>query len=117
MMVFRYRMTSAEMWVRSVARACTRHTCEERSLWHHDAPRRCGGGLEVLQGRIIGPCYERHRHQEFLRFLRRLDQECPGDVPFHLVMDNYGTHKHPSVQAWLTRHPRVIPHVVPTSFS
>jgi transposase len=73
--------------------------------------------LEVLQGRVIGQCYERHRHQEFLRFLRRLDQEFPGDVPLHMVMDNYGTHKHPRVQAWIKRHPRFIPHFVPTSSS
>jgi transposase len=73
--------------------------------------------LEVLQGKVIGQCYERHRHQEFLRFLRRLDQEFPGEVPLHLVMDNYGTHKHPRVQAWLKRHLRFIPHFVPTSSS
>ncbi len=73
--------------------------------------------LEVLQGRVIGQCYERHRHQEFLRFLRRLDAEFPGAVPLHLIMDNYGTHTHPQVQAWLTRHPRVVPHFVPTSSS
>ena len=73
--------------------------------------------LEVLQGRVIGQCYERHRHQEFLRFLRCLDQEFPGEVPLHLVMDNYGTHRHPKVQAWLKRHPRFLPHFVPTSSS
>ncbi|HEV2732459.1 MAG TPA: IS630 family transposase [Terriglobales bacterium] len=73
--------------------------------------------LEVLQGRVIGQCYERHRHQEFLKFLRRLDEEFPGDVPLHLVMDNYGTHKHPRTVAWLKRHPRFISHFVPTSSS
>ncbi|HVT59768.1 MAG TPA: IS630 family transposase [Thermoanaerobaculia bacterium] len=73
--------------------------------------------LEVLGGRVIGQCFERHRHQEFLRFLRRLDQEFPGAVPLHLVMDNYGTHTHPKVRAWLERHPRFIPHFVPTSSS
>jgi transposase len=73
--------------------------------------------LETLQGRVIGQCYERHRHQEFLRFLRRLDEEFPGEVRLHLVMDNYGTHKHPRVQAWLKRHPRFVPHFVPTSSS
>jgi transposase len=73
--------------------------------------------LEVLEGRVIGQCFERHRHQEFLKFLRRLDEEFPGQVPLHLVMDNYGTHKHPKVQAWLKRHPRFIPHFVPTSSS
>jgi transposase len=73
--------------------------------------------LEVLGGRVIGQCFERHRHQEFLRFLRRLDQEFPGPVPLHLVMDNYGTHTHPKVRAWLERHPRFIAHFVPTSSS
>lgn len=68
--------------------------------------------LEALQGRVVGQCYERHRHQEFLRFLRRLDQEFPGEVPLHLVMDNYGTHKHPQVQAWLKRHPRLLTNAV-----
>src|SRR6266542_5637774 len=73
--------------------------------------------LEVLEGRVIGQCFERHRHQEFLKFLRRLDQEFPGPVPLHLVIDNYGTHQHPKVRAWLQRHPRFLPHFVPTSSS
>ena len=73
--------------------------------------------LEVLQGRVVGQCYERHRHQEFLRFLRRLDQEFPGEMRLHLVMDNYGTHKHPKAKAWLARHPRFVLHFVPTSSS
>jgi transposase len=73
--------------------------------------------LELLQGRVVGQCFERHRHQEFLRFLRRLDQEFPAPTPLHLVMDNYGTHSHPKVKAWLQRHPRFVPHFVPTSAS
>jgi transposase len=73
--------------------------------------------LDVLAGRVVGQCYERHRHQEFVKFLRRLDQEFPGDVPLHLVLDNYGTHTHPAVHTWLTRHPRFILHFVPTSSS
>lgn len=73
--------------------------------------------LEVLQGRVVGQCFERHRHQEFLRFLRRLDLEFPAPTPLHLVMDNYGTHSHPKVKAWLQRHPRFVPHFVPTSSS
>jgi len=73
--------------------------------------------LELLQGRVIGQCFARHRHQEFLRFLRRLDEEFPGPVRLHLVMDNYGTHQHSNVRAWLKRHPRFIPHFVPTSSS
>ena len=73
--------------------------------------------LEVLQGKVIGQCYGRHRHQEFLKFLRRLDAEFPGSVPLHLVMDNYGTHQHPNVQAWLKRHRRFKFHFTPTSGS
>src|SRR5450432_2745592 len=73
--------------------------------------------LDTLQGKVVGECHERHRHQEFLKFLRRLDREFPGDVPLHLVMDNYGTHKHARVKAWLKRHPRFVSHFVPTSSS
>jgi transposase len=73
--------------------------------------------LEVAQGKVVGQCYARHRHQEFLKFLNRLDQEFPGEVKLHLVMDNYGTHKHPRVLAWMKRHPRFRSHFVPTSSS
>src|SRR6267143_2021928 len=73
--------------------------------------------LEIAQGKVIGQCYGRHRHQEFLKFLKRLDEEFPGEVGLHLVMDNYGTHKHPRVQRWLKRHGRFIPHFIPTSSS
>ena len=73
--------------------------------------------LDVLAGKVIGDCHKRHRHQEFLRFLRRLDREFPGKVPLHLVMDNYGTHGTPEVKAWLSRHRRFHVHYVPTSSS
>jgi len=73
--------------------------------------------LEVAQGKVVGQCYARHRHQEFLKFLQRLDAEFAGEVKLHVVMDNYGTHKHPRVQRWLKRHARFIPHFVPTSSS
>jgi transposase len=73
--------------------------------------------LDALQGRVIGQCFSRHRHQEFIRFLRTLDQEFPGNVPLHLVIDNYGTHKHASVESWLKRHPRFVLHFIPTSSS
>jgi transposase len=73
--------------------------------------------LELAQGKVVGQCFARHRNQEFLKFLRRLDREFPGDIQLHLVMDNYGTHKHPNVQTWLRKHPRFVPHFVPTSAS
>jgi transposase len=73
--------------------------------------------LEVAEGKVIGQCYARHRHQEFLKFLQRLDVEFPGELELQVVMDHYGTHKHPRVQRWLKRHERFIPHFVPTSSS
>jgi len=73
--------------------------------------------IEVAQGKVVGQCFARHRHQEFFKFLKRLDAEFPLEMKLHLVMDNYGTHKHPRVQSWLQRHPRFVPHFVPTSSS
>jgi len=73
--------------------------------------------LNVLDGKVIGECHGRHRHQEWLKFLRRLDREFPADIQLHLVMDNYGTHKEPHVKAWLKKHPRFVCHFVPTSSS
>jgi transposase len=73
--------------------------------------------LEIAQGKVVGQCYAHHRHQEFLKFLARLDREFPPDLQLHIVMDNYGTHSHPKVQRWLAKHPRFVPHFVPTSSS
>jgi transposase len=73
--------------------------------------------LNLLQGKVIGDCYKRHRHQEFLKFLRRIDREFPSKTPLHLVMDNYGTHGTPEVKAWMAKHPRFVVHYVPTSCS
>jgi len=73
--------------------------------------------LNVLDGKVMGECHGRHRHQEWVKFLRRLDGEFPPELPLHVVMDNYGTHKEPHVQAWLKKHPRFVCHFVPTSSS
>src|SRR3989337_1149310 len=73
--------------------------------------------LSLLDGKVIGQCQARHRHQEFLKFLRRLDREFPREQQLHLVLDNYGTHKTPQVQAWLRTHRRFVPHFIPTSSS
>lgn len=73
--------------------------------------------LNVLDGKVIGECHSRHRHQEWLKFLRRLDAEFPPGLKLHLVMDNYGTHKEPHVQRWLKKHPRFVCHFIPTSSS
>jgi transposase len=73
--------------------------------------------LNVLDGKVIGECHGRHRHQEWLKFLRRLAAEFPSPLQLHLVMDNYATHKEPHVQAWRHQHPRFVCHFVPTSSS
>jgi transposase len=73
--------------------------------------------LDVLEGTVIGKCYERHRHQEFIKFLKCLDREFPRGKDLHLIVDNYGTHKHPNVQAWLEKHPRFHLHFTPTGSS
>lgn len=73
--------------------------------------------MEILEGKIISQCMPRHRHQEWLRFLRQIDRECPEAFDVHLIIDNYGTHKHPKVVAWLKRRPRFHCHFIPTSSS
>jgi len=73
--------------------------------------------LNFLEGTVIGECHPRHRHQEFLKFLRRLEREFDKDLDLHLILDNYGTHKHADVQKWLGKHPRFKLHFTPTSCS
>jgi hypothetical protein len=73
--------------------------------------------LNVLEGKVIGQCMARHRHQEFIRFLNRINRETPAARELHLIVDNYATHKHPKVRAWLERHPRFHFHFTPTSAS
>jgi transposase/DNA-binding CsgD family transcriptional regulator len=73
--------------------------------------------LNILDGKVIGECHSRHRHQEFLKFLRRLDREFPRKTDLHLILDNYGTHGHPRVKSWLEKHPRFKLHFIPTSAS
>jgi len=73
--------------------------------------------LDVLEGKVIGQCHPRHRQQEWLKFLRRLDAEYPSELTLYMVMDNYGTHKAPAVQSWMAKHPRFVCHFIPTSSS
>lgn len=73
--------------------------------------------LSMLDGTIIGDCLPRHRHQEFIRFLKKIDSETPTGLNLHLIVDNYGSHKHPKVTAWLKRHSRFHLHFIPTSSS
>jgi transposase len=73
--------------------------------------------LNMLDGKVIGDCMPHHRHQEFIRFLERVDAQTPVELDLHLIVDNYGTHKHERVRTWLERHPRFHLHFTPTSSS
>ena len=73
--------------------------------------------LNVLDGTVLGRCMQRHRHQEFVRFLNAVEAAVPAGRLVHAILDNYGTHKHPKVLAWLERHPRWTFHFTPTSGS
>jgi len=73
--------------------------------------------VNVAQGQVIGTCQPKHRHQEWIKFLKLIDAETPPELDLHLIVDNYATHKHPKVKAWLQRHPRFHVHFIPTSSS
>ena len=73
--------------------------------------------LDVETGRVLGQCSRRHRHQEFVRFLDKIDRDTPAHLEVHLIADNYATHKHAAVRRWLERHPRFHIHFTPTSAS
>ena len=73
--------------------------------------------LDVATGKVLGQCLPRHRHEEFLTFLRTIDHNVPKTLAVHLILDNYHTHKHPQTKAWLAKHPRFHLHFTPTSSS
>ncbi len=73
--------------------------------------------IDMTEGRLIGTCMQKHRHQEWIKFLNLIDTETPPDLDLHLVVDNYATHKHPKVKSWLKRHRRFHVHFIPTSSS
>lgn len=73
--------------------------------------------LNMLDGKVISQCQPRHRHTEWLKFLKQIDRETPQDKTLHLIVDNYATHKHPRVQRWLAKHQRFVIHFTPTSAS
>lgn len=73
--------------------------------------------INVADGVVIADCMKRHRHQEWIKFLKRIDESTPPELDLHLIVDNYATHKHPKVKKWLARHPRFHVHFTPTSSS
>jgi transposase len=96
---------------------CVQHATVQ---FHTDAaatPTTLFAALSTLDGKVIGDCMPRRRHQEFIRFLKKIDAQTPAQLDLHLIVDNYGTHKHPRVKSWLQRHPRFHLHFIPTSSS
>jgi transposase len=73
--------------------------------------------IDMAVGKVIASCMSQHRHQEWIKFLNQIDRETPPDLDIHLIVDNYATHKHPKVKAWLKRHRRFHVHFIPTSSS
>lgn len=73
--------------------------------------------IELAEGKVIADCMPRHRHQEWIKFLKQIDASTPPDLDLHLIVDNYATHKHPNVLKWLKKHPRFHLHFTPTSSS
>ena len=73
--------------------------------------------IELGHGEVIATCMKRHRHQEWIKFLRMIDEQTPKELDLHLIVDNYATHKHEKVKRWLKRHPRFHMHFTPTSSS
>lgn len=73
--------------------------------------------IELGQGEVIAACMQRHRHQEWIKFLKMIDEQTPQELDLHVIVDNYATHKHEKVKRWLKRHPRFHMHFIPTSSS
>lgn len=96
---------------------------DEPLRWHeHTVYKRHGvttlfAALDVVDGKVLGRCMQQHRHQEFIQFLNDIDRKVPRGKSVHVILDNYGTHKHPNVLAWLAAHKRFIFHFTPTSCS
>jgi len=91
--------------------------CDEKHHYKRNGTTTLFAALELAEGKLIGTCMQRHRHQEWLKFLRLIDAQTPSDVDLHLIADNYFTHKTPQVQRWLKKHPRFHMHFIPTSSS
>src|SRR5437016_13767568 len=114
------RSAAYEPWRRSMisARLDVNRQCESGTIARKRFPSGTSeSATPVLEGKVIGRCMQRHRHQEFIRFLNTVEREVQADKAVHVVLDNYATHKHPRVRAWLTHHPRFTFHFTPTSRS
>jgi transposase/DNA-binding transcriptional ArsR family regulator len=93
------------------------HICTRTHDYYRHGTVTLFAALNYLNGKILAQSAPRHRHQEWLKFLKHLDSETPAELDLHLILDNYATHKHPKVKAWLAKHPRFKLHFTPTSAS
>jgi transposase len=93
------------------------HVCTRTHDYYRHGTLTLFAALDYLEGKIVAQSAPRHRHQEWLGFLKQIDQGVPAGLEIHLIVDNYATHKHPRVKRWLRRHPRLHPHFTPTSSS
>jgi transposase len=93
------------------------HICTRTHDYYRHGTVTLFAALNYLNGKILAERAPRHRHQEWLKFLKGIDAEVPGDLDVHLILDNYATHKHPKVLAWVAKHPRFHLHFTPTSAS
>ena len=93
------------------------HICTRTHDYMRHGTTTLFAALSMLDGQVLARTETHHTHVEWLRFLRQIEQETPPALTLHLIVDNYATHKHPAVRAWLTRHPRVQQHFTPTSSS
>ena len=130
-MTLHEKPTNATHWsTRTMARAVGISEASVRRIWraHGLKPHRVRtfklsrdpelfAALNALEGEVISMCDDRHRHQEWLKFLRVIDDIVPPEKQIHMIVDNYATHKHPKVERWLSRHPRFHMHFTPTSCS
>jgi transposase len=90
---------------------------EARARRHRHGTTTLFAALNTLDGRVISMCQPRHRHVEWIKFLRLIDRRTPKHLSLHLIVDNYATHSHLDVQKWLAKHPRFVMHFTPTSAS
>jgi transposase len=93
------------------------HVCTETHDYIRHGTLTLFAALSYLDGKVVSQTAARHTHVEWLKFLKHIDRECPSDVDLHLIVDNYATHKHAEVRAWLAKHPRFHMHFTPTSSS
>lgn len=111
------RKPKSKLWTELSHRCLLPTTIERQSLTTTKETAQQLAALNILKGEVIGHCLKRHRHQEFLKFLNKIDEAVPASSAAHRIVDNYATHKRPKVKTWLLKHPRFHFHFIPASSS